>query len=253
MIDLAWFREHAPRDGSVQITDVSSKFTSVGLWGPKARLVLQNICEEDLSNSAFPYFSAQNITIESIPALALRLSYVGELGWEIYVPSEYGLRLWDQIWQAGQSHQIIAAGMGAFDSLRLEKGYRAIGSDIHAGYNLFEAGLDWAVRFDKGEFIGRDALLQVRDEGINQKLCCLTLQDGVALGKEPILDGDQVIGYVTSANYGYSIGRQIAYGYLPMTHTSKGTQVEIEYLGRRYPALVTDDPLFDPKMRRLKA
>jgi glycine cleavage system aminomethyltransferase T len=143
--------------------------------------------------------------------------------------------------------------MGAFDSLRLEKGYRSLGVDIHVDYNPFEAGLDWAVRFDKGDFIGREALLKIRDAGVSRKLCCLTLEDGIALGKEPILHGDQILGYVTSANYGYSVGAPIAYGYLPLEYASKGTAVEIEYLGTRYPAKVVDDPLYDPNMDKLKA
>jgi glycine cleavage system aminomethyltransferase T/glycine/D-amino acid oxidase-like deaminating enzyme len=253
MIDLSWFRRHAPQDGSVHVADVSSQYTSVGLWGPKARQALQSVSQEDLSNQAFPYFTAKRITIESMPALALRISYVGELGWEIYVPSEFGLRLWDVLWGAGQEYDIIAAGMGAFDSLRLEKGYRSLGGDIHADYNPYEAGLGWAVRMDKGDFLGREALLKIKEQGMTRKLCCMTMGGGMALGKEPILDGERVLGYVTSANTGYSVGKHVIYGYLPSEYANKGTPVEIEYLGQRYPAHVDGDPLFDAKMSRLKA
>jgi len=253
MSDLAWIRRFAPRDGSVTVKDVSSQYTGVGLWGPRARDVLAAICEQDVSNGAFPYFSAQEITLESIPTLALRISYVGELGWEIYTPSEYGQRLWDVLWQAGQAHGIIAGGMGAFDSLRLEKGYRALGSDIHVEHNPYEAGLGWAVRLDQTNFKGKSALLAIKEAGISRKLCCLTLETGTLLGKEPIsLDGKN-LGYVTSTNYGYSVGKQIAYGYLPIEYAQKGTQVEIEYFGKRLPAMVDDDPLYDPKMEKIKA
>lgn len=254
MSDLAWLRRHAPRDGSVVIHDVSSQYAAVGLWGPRARAILQAVTDDDVSNEAFPYFTARSLFIDHIPALALRVSYVGELGWEIYVRTEYGLRLWDVLWEAGRPHGLIAAGGGAFDSLRLEKGYRLWGSDIHTEYTPDEAGLSWAVRVDKGDFLGREALLRRRAEGLHRKLCCLTLQDpeAVVLGKEPILAGETCLGYVTSANYGYSIGRFIAYGYLPVAHSAEGTEVDIVYFGRRLRAVVTREPLFDPEMTRLK-
>ncbi|RME71805.1 MAG: FAD-dependent oxidoreductase [Chloroflexi bacterium] len=245
MLDLAWLRQHAPDDGSVQITDVSSQYCAVGLWGPDARHVLQSVTPEDVSDQAFPYFTAQAISIDTVPAYALRVSYVGELGWEIYTPMEYGPRLWDVLWQAGEPFGIIAAGFGAFDSLRLEKGYRSWGADIHTEYNPLEAGLDWAVRWDKGDFLGREALLSAREAGVRRRLCCMTLDDpqAVALGKEPILSGDRVLGYVTSANYGYSVGQWIVYGYLPVEFAAPGTRVEVVYFGRRQPATVRKEPL----------
>jgi len=252
-LDLAWIRRHAPGDGSVSIHNISPAYTSVGLWGPQAREVLQTVAEEDVSNSAFPYFTAQQLTLESLPVWAFRLSYVGELGWEIYTPTEYGLRLWDVLWRAGQGQDIIPAGMGAFSSLRLEKGYRAVGSDLTVEDTPLEAGLGWAVDFDQPAFLGREALLEHKERGLTRQLCCLTMEDGMALGQEPILDGDLVLGYVTSAAYGYTVGKHIAYGYLPIDYTAQGTEVEIEYLGSRYPATVDRDPLYDPHMKALKA
>ena len=253
--DLAWLRCQAPGDGSVVITDVTSKYCNIGLWGPQARQVLQKVCQEDVSNEAFPYFTAQQISIGSVPALALRLSYVGELGWEIYTLTEYGLHMWDTLWRAGQEFDVVAAGFGAFDSLRLEKGYRSWGADIHTDYNPYEAGLDWTVKLDKGDFLGREALQRFKETGVKRKLCCLTLEDrqAVLLGKEPILHGNQVLGYITSANRGYSVGQFIAYGYLPIDYTAEGVQVDIEYFGRRYTATVRAEPLFDPTNERLKA
>jgi len=252
--DLAWMRRHAPADGSVTITDLSSAYMAVGLWGPKAREVLQLVADEDVSNAAFPYYTSKNVTVGTAPALALRVSYAGELGWELYAPTEYALGMWETLWAAGQPHGIIAAGSGAFDSLRLEKGYRLWGADIHTDYNPFEAGIGWAVRLEKGDFIGRDALVLAKAAGLARKLCCLTLDGpGALLGKEPILHGEQAVGYVTSANYGYSIGTFIAYGYLPIALAVPGTQVEIEYFGERFAATVREEPLFDPKMARLKA
>ncbi len=253
--DLAWMRSHAPDDGSVAISDVTSEYCGIGLWGPKAREVLQRVCHEDVSNRAFPYFASKQVTIGAAPARALRVSYVGELGWEIYVPTEYGLNVWDALWEAGQAIGIVAAGGGAFESLRLEKGYRLWGTDIHTEYNPYEAGLGWAVKLNKGNFLGREALMRIREAGIERRLCCLTMSDPnqVVLGKEPILDGERVLGYVTSANVGYTVGRSIAYGYLPLEYAMTGTTVEIEYFGRRYEATVTDEPLYDPGNSKLRS
>ena len=249
--DLAWLRQQAPAPtgGPVQLAEVTSQFCGLGLWGPRAREVLQRVCASDLSNRAFPYFTARQIELELIPALALRISYVGELGWEIYTRTEYALRLWDLLWEAGQAAGIVALGSGAFDSLRLEKGYRLWGSDIHTEYNPFEAGLEWAVKLDKGDFQGRDALLAIAERGPSRRLSCMIFDrvEAVILGKEPILAGDRVLGYVTSTNRGYTVGRQIAYGYLPVEHAAEGTQLEIEYFGDRFSAIVAAEPLYDPR------
>ncbi len=254
MLDLAWLRQHAPADGSVEIADVTSKYCNIGLWGPQARATLQKVCHEDVSNEAFPYYTARRLTIGYVPALALRLSYAGELGWEIYAQMEYGLKLWDTLWAAGQEFGMIVAGFGAFDSLRLEKGYRSWGADIHTEYNPYEAGLGWTVKLNKGDFIGREALLKIKEAGITRKLCCMTLDDpqAVVLGKEPIMSAGRVLGYVTSANYGYSVGKFIVYGYLPLAFANPGTKVEVVYFGQRYPATVTKEPLYDPENLKLK-
>jgi glycine cleavage system T protein len=252
--DLAWIRGHAPHDGTVHLTDVTSMYCGLGLWGPNARAILGAVCDDVLSNDAFPYFTVRSLTIGTTPALALRVSYVGELGWEIYTPTEYGLRLWDTLWEAGSPRGLIALGVGAFDSLRLEKGYRLWGADIHAEHDPFEAGLGFAVKLGKGEFLGRKTLLSLKQRGPTKKLCCLRLAEAgtVVMGKEPILDGERVLGYVTSANYGYTMGSGIAYGYLPLSHASVGTKVAIEYFGCRYDATVSEEPLYDPKGLRLK-
>ncbi|HLY22216.1 MAG TPA: FAD-dependent oxidoreductase [bacterium] len=253
--DLGWIRRHAPVDGTVRVTDVTSMYCGVGLWGPNARAVLSAVCADALSNEAFPYFAARAITLHTIPALALRVSYVGEMGWEIYAHTEYGLRLWDALWEAGRPHGLVPLGVGAFDSLRLEKGYRLWGADITNEHNPLEAGLGFAVKFGKGEFHGREALLRIKAQGLARTLCCLTFDDAgrVVLGKEPILDGERVLGYVTSANYGYTVGRGIAYGYLPPSHAAPGTSLEIEYFGGRHPATVSREPLYDPKGLRLRS
>src|SRR5207248_5372754 len=194
--DLAWMRRHLPADRTVRIEDVTSGRCCVGVWGPLARELVQRVSDDDLSNLAWPYFTAGRLTVGWVPALALRLSYVGELGWEIYASTEYGRQLWDTLWAAGQSLGVVAAGGGAFDSLRLEKGYRLWGQDIHSEHNPYEAGLGRAVALGKGDFMGRSALQRVKAEGARRRLSCLTLDDpaAVAMGKEPILDGERLLG-----------------------------------------------------------
>lgn len=266
MHDLEWIRRHVPPaaghssllgtavGGVVRVADVSSQYTGVGLWGPRARDVLQACTGDDVSHGAFPYFSAREFFVENVPVIAARISYAGELGWELYAPAECGLKLWDVLWEAGQAYGMVAAGMGAFDSLRLEKGYRFWGQDIHTEYNPDEAGLGWAVRMDKGDFLGREALVAARAKGISRKFCCMTFDgaEAMALGKEPIFAGGACVGYVTSTNYGYSVGKHILYGYLPVRHAAVGTKVEVEYFGRRHAATVVSEPLYDAGMAKLK-
>ncbi len=252
--DLAWLKLHAPDDGSVHIEDVTSRYTGIALWGPKARDILQAICEDDVSNEAFPYFTARPLKIGPVPAYALRLSYAGELGWEIYCPSEYGAKLWDMLWGAGEAHGAVALGNGAFGSLRIEKGYRAVGSDLTTDYNPYEAGIGWAVRLKKGDFLGRDALVEAR-KNVTKKLVCITSDDpqAMALGKEPVSSSaGQTLGYITSANYGYSVGKFIAYAYVPVAFAAVGTVVEVQYLDRAWVGEVSADPQYDAGMERLK-
>jgi heterotetrameric sarcosine oxidase gamma subunit len=252
--DVTRLRRRLPVNGSVHLADVTSGYTCLGVWGPRARDLLRRVAEDDLSNEAFPYLTARRVVLGYVPALALRVSYVGELGWELYSPVEYGAALWDTLWEAGQELGVVAAGGAAFDSLRLEKGYRLWGEDIHTEYNPFEAGLGFAVALEKGDFIGRAALARIKERGVPRRLRCLTLDDPavVVMGKEPILDGQRLLGYVTSANYGYSVRQSIAYGYLPVEYAKPGTKVEIQFFGKRYPATVAREPLFDPKGIRLR-
>jgi glycine cleavage system aminomethyltransferase T/glycine/D-amino acid oxidase-like deaminating enzyme len=255
MHDLAWIRRGLPRDGSVHIANLTSAQCTLGVWGPRARDLLQSVSEDDLSAAAFPYLTAREIQIGHAPAVALRISYVGELGWEIYIPTEYGLYVWDTLWEAGQRFGVTAAGGGAFESLRLEKGYRLWGADIDVEHNPYEAGLGFAVRLNKGPFRGRSALEEMKRRGVHNKLCCLTLDNpcAIVMGKEPILHGGAVIGYVTSAAYGYSIGRGIAYGYLPPEFAVQGARTNILFFNERIAATVCREPLFDPENLRLRS
>jgi 4-methylaminobutanoate oxidase (formaldehyde-forming) len=253
--DLSWLRLHLPEDGSVSIEDVSSAYCCLGLWGPKARKILQKTTHEDLSNAAFPYMTAKRMTVGDVPVLALRVTYVGELGWEFYCPMEYGLRLWDTLWEAGHPEGMVAAGYKAIDSLRLEKGYRYWGGEISPDYTPFEAGLGFVVKLEKGDFIGRDALLAQKAAGLERKLCCLSLSDSqvIALGKEPIRNSSgKIISWVASGGYGYSVQKSIAYAYLPLEYAAPGTPLEIEWFGEKVGAVVEKEPLWDAKGERIR-
>jgi 4-methylaminobutanoate oxidase (formaldehyde-forming) len=196
---------------------------------------------------------ARELAVGPVPCLALRVTYVGELGWELYCSTEFGLRLWDTIWESGCEHGLVAGGYKAIDSMRLEKGYRVWGADITPDETPYEAGLGFAVKLDKGEFVGRDALAAAGEP--ERKLCCLVLDDprAVALGSEPVRVGERVVGRVTSGGYGYTVARSIAYAYLPAAEAEEGTEVAVEIFGEWVPGAVAREPLFDPAGERIRA
>ena len=246
--DLAWIREHAP--AGVTVEDVTSAYACFGLWGPRARDILQPLTSTPLE---FPYMRARELAVGSVPCLALRVTYVGELGWELYCPSEFGLALWDAIWEPGRELGLVAGGYRAIDSLRLEKGYRVWGADITPDDTPFEAGLGFSVKLDKGGFVGREALLEAQEP--ERRLCCLVLDDAraVALGSEPVRIDGALVGRVTSGGYGYSVERSIAYGYLPTGLAEPGRPVEVEIFGDWIAGEVWAEPLFDPAGERIRA
>ncbi|KAK1185750.1 FAD-dependent oxidoreductase [Streptomyces sp. NBS 14/10] len=252
-LDLDWLTRHLPEDGSVAVRDITGGTCCIGLWGPKAREVLQPLADKDFSNAGLRYFRAQKAHIGSVPVTAMRLSYVGELGWELYTTADMGLKLWDTLWEAARPHGGIAAGRGAFNSLRLEKGYRSFGTDMTYEHDPYEAGVGFAVKMDKGDFIGRPAL-ERRAADVRRRLACLTIDDPHAqvMGKEPVYDGDRPVGYVTSAAYGHTIGKGIAYAWLPADLAAAGRSLSIGYFDQRVPAAVAEEPLFDPGMQRLR-
>lgn len=257
--DLAYLEREARRQTHtspgqwVQVRDITGSTCCIGLWGPRAREVLGGISTDDLSNKGLPYFSLKRTILAGIPVTLIRKSYVGELGWEIQTSAEYGQRLWDTIWQAGKLHGLIAAGRSAFNSMRIEKGYRTYGLDMNTEHNPFEAGVSHAVDLNKkDDFVGKAALQHLSNQTPSRRLRPLTIDDGrsVVLGKEPVFYGDKAVGYVTSAAFGYSIAKPIAYAWLP-GDVDGGASVEIEYFGRRIRATVARESLYDPEMARL--
>jgi glycine cleavage system T protein len=253
--DLAWLRKHLPDDGSVLVEDVTAARACLGIWGPRARDIVQPLADRDLSG-AFPYLTAQPIAVGMVPCLALRVTYVGELGWELYCPTEYGLRLWDTLWEAGKQFGLVAAGYRAIESMRLEKGYRVWSSDITPEDNPYEAGLGFAVRLNKdSEFIGKAALIKAKDDGITRRLRPLLLEDpdAIVFGGEPVrlTQSANIVGRVTSGGFGYTIGRSIAYAYVP-PECGPGSTLEVQVFGRWVPAVVAKEPLYDPAGERIR-
>ncbi len=246
----SWLRDHAPETVSVTIEEGAK--STIGLWGPNARLLLQRCTDADVTNEGFPYFRAKRIYVGEVPVVALRVSYVGELGWELWAPVEYGQRLWDTLWEAGRDLDVRPMGGGALSSMRLEKGYRLWGNDIDTDANPFEAGLPFAVDMDT-DFVGKAALEQARADGIDNRIVPITLDDStdIMLSGRPVLKDGAAIGYVQAGNYGYSIGESIAYTYVPDEHAEHGTSVEVLCEGETYDATVREEPLFDPGRDKL--
>jgi glycine cleavage system aminomethyltransferase T len=253
--DLAWLQRQArSRGGDVRIADVTGATCCYALWGPRARDILQALTPADLGNEAFPFLTAQDITIGDVPVRAQRVTFVGELGWELYASSEYGATLWETVWAAGQEHGLVAAGYRAIESMRLEKGYRVWGTDLTGETNPYEAGLGFCVKLDKpGGFLGADAVRAARDDGLSRRLRAIVLSDpaSVVLGAEPVRVGGEVVGRVTSGGYGYTVESSIAYAYLPID-AKPGTEVQIDLFGEWVDGAVVKEPLFDPSGDRVR-
>jgi glycine cleavage system aminomethyltransferase T/glycine/D-amino acid oxidase-like deaminating enzyme len=271
MADRKWFASHLPEDGSAQLHDQTSAWCTLGLWGPRARDVLGAVTRDDVSHEGFPFATCRWIEVDTLAVLASRISYVGELGWELYVPMEQGARLWGLVWEAGEPHGIAPVGIGVYaTTARLEKCYRAHGNELELEYDLVEAGMAGPMVKDV-DFIGRGAYLKQRAEEPAAVLCSLTVDDPTSasgvkrymLGREPILsrDGEPLVdakgrrSYVTSAGSGPSVARHILMAYLPPDRAKAGGELAVEYFGERYAvtvAAVGSTPVFDPSNERLK-
>jgi len=251
--DWEYLSRHLPNDGSVTLTDMTAARCVIGVWGPRARELLQQVTHADLSNAAFPFLRAREIAIGYAPVLALRVSYVGELGWELHIPTEYGAHVYELLWQAGQALGAVNAGYRALESLRLEKRFVYWGADVNSDTNPYEAGLGFCVALDKGDFVGREALARIKTSGPRQKLVSFTLEAGTAVfGGEAILHAGKTIGVTTSAGYGYTVGKYIALGYLP-TDLSNEHDFEIEAFCERIPACCHHKCLYDSNGERLRS
>jgi glycine cleavage system aminomethyltransferase T/glycine/D-amino acid oxidase-like deaminating enzyme len=255
--DMSWLRRQARRrSAAVRIDDATGQYVCYALWGPRSRDILRTLTGADLSNKAFPFMTAQEISVGDIAVRALRVTFTGELGWELYASAEYGAALWSLLWSAGEGHGLTAGGYRAIESLRLEKGYRVWSTDVTPETNPYEAGLGFCVKLDKpGGFEGADALRQVKEQSVNRRLRCLTVDDPevVALGNEPVRIDGQLQGRVTSGGFGYTVGRSIAYAYLPVDASPVGTPVSVNVFGEWVPGVVAAQPLLDPKSTKVHA
>ncbi len=250
--DMGWIRSNSPDDGSVIVRDLTSARAVLNLCGPKSREVLQAACEDDVSNDAFPYATARELTIGSAPVLALRIGYTGELGWEMHVPTEYAAHVYETLRAAGAPHGIVDVGYRAIDTMRMEKGYLYWSTDITPDTTPWEAGLGWRVSLKKGDFLGRDALVAQREAGITRRLCTFTLESmAYPVSGEAIIADGRVVGFTTSANFGHTVGKPVVYGYLPVELLDR-TEFTIEVYGEPIPAVRHDRPLHDPAGARLK-
>ena len=253
--DAGWLRANVPDDGSVEIRDMTSARVCFGLWGPRARDILAPITRDDVSDLGFPYLTAREIGVGSVPVLALRVTYVGELGWELYAPMDYGRALWSTLWEAGREHGLVAGGYRAIEALRLEKGYRVWSSDVTPDETPYEAGLGFAVALDKAEpSQAHDALVAAKAAGPRKRLRCLVLDDqlDVCLGNEPVRVDGEIVGRVTSGGQGFTVERSIAYAYLPPDRAI-GTRGEVEVFGRWVGFEVAREPLYDPDSARIRS
>ena len=254
--DMGWVRSNSPDDGSVIIRDLTSARAVVNVVGPKSREVLRSVCEDDVSNAAFRYGKAREITIGSAPVLAIRIGYVGELGWELHIPTEYAAHVYELLHEAGQAHGIVDVGYRTIDTMRMEKGYVYWSTDVTPDTTPWEAGLAWRVNLNKGDFLGRDALVAQKEAGVTRQLCTFTLESmAYPVSGEAIMlpDGDgSVVGFTTSANFGHTVGKPIVYGYLP-TELADRDDFVIEVYGEPIPAKRHDRPLYDPDNLRLKS
>jgi glycine cleavage system aminomethyltransferase T/glycine/D-amino acid oxidase-like deaminating enzyme len=249
--DMAWLRKQARRrQVDVRLADVTGLYSCYALWGPNARDILGELTSADLSKTAFGFMTSRELTVADVPVRALQVTFVGEHGWELYAPSEYGARLWSELWAAGAEFGVVAGGYRAIESMRLEKGYRVWGTDITPETTPYEAGLGFCVKLDKeGGFEGRDALIAAKERGLDRKLCAVLLEDPtrVVLGSEPVVVDGRVSGRVTSGGYGYTVGRSIAYAYLAIADAQPGTQVTVDLFGEPVPGAVVAEPVLSAK------
>jgi dimethylglycine dehydrogenase len=254
--DEHWLREHLPADGSVRIENVSARYGSLIVVGPKSRELLSQLTRADLSSAAFPWLAVRTIDIGYTKAIALRVNYVGELGWELHVPAEHVLSVYDLIWAAGEPLGIADYGLYAMDSLRLEKCYRGWKGDLTTEYTPAMASLDRFVKLDKpGGFIGQQALQQEAVAGPKERFVPLLVDaaDADAAAVSIVYDGDTMVGLVTSGGYGYRMRQSIALAYVRTDLAVPGTVLEVEILGERRRAVVGKEPLYDPDNARLRA
>ena len=254
-LDHDYLRKRMPKDGSVQFTPLTGAYGVLVLAGPRSRQILERISDADLSNESFRWLTAQDILVGMAPASAMRVNFVGELGWELHHPIEYQNHIFDALFEAGADFGLKPFGIRAMDSMRLEKSYRMVGTEMSIEYSAYESAMDRFVKPEKGDFLGRDALLASKQSGLQNLLVTLEVadvDDADALGNNALYEGRNIIGRATGGGYGFRVQKSLALGMVPPRLSEPGTRLEIEILGKLYPATVIADSPFDPKNERLR-
>jgi sarcosine dehydrogenase len=258
--DFDWISRQIPIGLDATLVDVTSAHAVLALMGPNARRVLEKVTRDDMSNAAFPFGHARRLSVAGAPVLALRVTYVGELGWEIHIPVEFANTIYAALMQAGAGFGIVNAGYRAIETLRLEKGYRAWGSDIGPDHTPFEAGLGWAVKLKREiPFLGREALLAQQKSPLKKSLCAFTVENPavVLLGRETIYRNGERVGWLSSGGYGHTLKQGIGHGYVRRAdgvdreYLLAGSY-ELEVATERAPCKIHLAPLYDPNMERIK-
>ena len=249
-----WLTQRLPTDTSVELTNITRQYGTLVLAGPDARKVLAKLTDSDLSNEGFPWFTGQEIEVAGAPVRALRMNFVGELGWELHHPIEHQAALYDALIDAGKEWDIKDFGLRAMDSMRLEKGYPMWGHDLITEFTALEANLGWFVKLDKGEFEGRAALALQKEQGVETKLVLLeidTTDVDAATGMEPVYQDGNVVGQVSSGGYGHRVQKSLALAYV--NTDAIGADLTVKILGNHYPAKATKGCVYDPKGELLKS
>ena len=254
-LDHDWLKRWMPSDGSVVFEDLTSKMGVLVVAGPKSRELLSRVCDADLSNDAFRWLTGRNATVGLAPAKLLRLNFVGELGWEIHHGIEYQNAIFDALMAAGEDLRLKPFGIRAMDSLRIEKSYRMVGTELSIEYAALESGLERFVRLEKEDFIGRAGLLAWQQRGFANAFATLEVdgpQDADPLGNNPLYVGTELVGRTTGGNYGFRVQKSLALAMLRPELAAAGTALEIDVLGERCPAQVIDESPWDPANERLR-
>ena len=255
-LDHDWVKKHMPEDRSVKFENITNQMGVLVLAGPKSRELLERVSSDDFSNEAFPWLSGKNIKIGSAETLAIRVNFVGELGWEIHSPIEVQNHIFDALMDAGNDLGLKPFGIRAMDSLRLEKSYKLIGTELSIEYAGYESGIDRFIHPNKGQFIGRDALVQWREKGFENSFVTLEVHgvsDADVLGNNPIYSNGKVVGRATGGNYGFRVNKSLALAMVNPAQSEVGTKLQIDILGNMHDVTVIPESPYDPKNEKIRA
>jgi dimethylglycine dehydrogenase len=254
-LDHDWLQKHMPEDGAVRFDHLTDAMGVLVVAGPKARELMQRVSDTDFSNAAFPWLTGQDILVGLAPTKALRVNFVGELGWELHHPIEYQNHIFDRLVHAGADLGLKPFGIRAMDAMRIEKSYRLVGTELSIEYAAYESGLDRFVHPNKGDFIGRDALVRWREQGFSNQFVTMEVQgvtDADALGNNPIYRDGRLVGRATGGNYGFRLGKSLALGMVHPDHAAPGTELSMDILGARHRVTIIPESPYDPENQRLK-